>query len=303
MLRTGTFGKVVLAQDTETGEYSALKILSLYDIIRMKQVDHVKSEKNILKAIKHPFIVSLKWYSKDEYNIYFLMDFACGGELFSYLRKAGKFPVSTGSFYAAEIVSALEYLHFKNIAHRDLKPENLLLDKEGHLKITDFGFAKRLKEKTWTLCGTPEYLAPEVIMAKGYGKAVDWWAFGVLVYEMLTGSSPYYGDSKFSTYEKILSGKIEWPKPMDSVAKDLIKKLLAQDRAKRLGCGKNGADEIKRHKFFREYDWSEVNQRKLTPPIIPKVYFEGDTRNFDSYPDTWRIQTVTEDELEQFDDF
>ncbi|ODM87193.1 Protein kinase DC2, partial [Orchesella cincta] len=219
-----------------------------------------------------------------------LFDYVCGGELFSYLRRAGKFSSATSSFYGAEIVCALEYLHGKSIVYRDLKPENLLLDREGHLKITDFGFAKMLKDRTWTLCGTPEYLAPEIIQSKGHNKAVDWWALGVLIYEMNCGYAPFYDDNNFSTYEKILAAKIEWPKYIDAVAKDMIKKLLVPDRFKRLGNMKNGAEDVKRHRWFRDVDWDDV------PPIIPKVSFDGDTRNFDEYPEeeSWRTNSINE---------
>ncbi|CAG7785465.1 unnamed protein product [Allacma fusca] len=302
---TGTFGRVALIREKDTGDYAALKIMALTDVIRLKQVDHVKNEKSILQQVRHPFIVNMKWHHKDEFNIYMLFDYVCGGELFSYLRSAGHFSSSTSSFYAAEIVSALEYLHAKHIVYRDLKPENLLLDKEGHLKITDFGFAKKLSDRTWTLCGTPEYLAPEIIQSKGHNKAVDWWALGVLIYEMNCGFPPFFDDNAFSTYEKILSGKIDWPKNIDAVAKDLVKKLLALDRTKRLGNMKNGADDVKGHRWFKDYDWEEVYHRRLQPPILPKVSFDGDTHNFDEYPEqeSYRIKRVSDAELELFIDF
>ena len=175
------------------------------------------------------------WYTSNEIFLYMVFEYVSGGELFSYLRNAGRFSTATSAFYSAEIVSALEYLHARNIVYRDLKPENLLLDKNGHLKITDFGFAKRLTDRTWTLCGTPEYLAPEIIQSKGHNKAVDWWALGVLIYEMLMGYPPFYDDNPFGIYEKILSGKVEWSRHVDTTAKDLIKKLLVPDRTKRLG--------------------------------------------------------------------
>ena len=177
-----------------------------------------------------------------------LFPYICGGELFSYLRSAGRFNNNATLFYAAEIVSALDYLHSLDVVYRDLKPENLLIDRDGHLKIIDFGFAKRVTDRTWTLCGTPEYLAPEIIQSKGHNKAVDWWALGILIYEMLAGYPPFFDDNPFGIYEKILSGKIEWPRHIDQIAKDLIKKLLVQDRTKRLGNLKNGSDDVKRHR-------------------------------------------------------
>lgn len=302
---TGTFGRVLLCRNKYTSAYGAMKILALADVIRLKQVEHVKNEKKILEEIRHPFIVNMLWCSKDNTSIYMLFEYVCGGELFSYLRNAGRFSASTANFYAAEIVTALDYLHIRNIVYRDLKPENLLLDKNGHVKITDFGFAKKLTDRTWTLCGTPEYLAPEIIQSKGHNKAVDWWALGILIYEMLAGYPPFYDDNPFGIYEKILSGKIEWVKHLDPVAKDLIKKLLVPDRTKRLGNMKSGAEDVKRHRWFKGVDWYDVVTRKVEAPIIPKVMYDGDTSNFDEYPETdWKsVRALDEDEQKLFEDF
>ncbi|XP_075211653.1 protein kinase, cAMP-dependent, catalytic subunit 3 isoform X1 [Lycorma delicatula] len=302
---TGTFGRVCLCREKSTSSYAAMKILAINDVIRLKQVEHVKNEKNILQQVRHPFIVNLRWHFRDNSHIYMLFDYVCGGELFSYLRNAGRFTTSTANFYTTEIVVALEYLHSQSVVYRDLKPENLLLDRDGHLKITDFGFAKKLNDRTWTLCGTPEYLAPEIIQSKGHNKAVDWWALGVLIYEMLAGYPPFFDDNPFGIYEKILAGKIEWPRHLDPVAKDLIKKLLVQDRTKRLGNMKNGAEDIKRHRWFKSIDWQDVFFKKQKPPIIPRVSYDGDTRNFDEYPEAdWKsAPCVGEMEMKLFDDF
>lgn len=283
-LGTGTFGRVVLAQHKTTKKYFALKIMTISEVIRLKQVEHVRSEKAILQEVRHPFIVDMLWARHDETFLYMLLEYICGGELFSYLRNAGRFPSATCNFYAAEIVSSLEYLHSLKIVYRDLKPENLLLDQYGHLKLTDFGFAKKLDDRTWTLCGTPEYLAPEIIQSKGHNKAVDWWALGILIYEMLIGYPPFFDDNPFGIYQKILAGTISWPRHVDPVAKDLIRKLLVQDRTKRLGNMKGGAVDVKNHKWFRHLDWNEVYHRKLTAPIIPEISHLGDTRNFVEYP-------------------
>jgi len=286
-LGTGTFGRVrLVTYNFKKPMYYALKMLKKSEIIRLKQVEHIKSEKSILSQINHPFIVVLYASFQDENNLFMLMEYIIGGELFSQLRKVGRFSNDTSRFYAAEIVLALEYLHSKNIVYRDLKPENLLIDKDGHMKITDFGFAKVVEDRTWTLCGTPEYLAPEIIQSKGHGKAVDWWALGILIYEMLAGYPPFYDENPFGIYQKILAGKIEFPRHFDPNAKDLVKKLLTADRTKRFGCLKDGAEDIKRHKWFKGVDWVKVYNRKVKPPFIPGFKSLDDTSNFDKYPDS-----------------
>lgn len=310
---TGTFARVCLCRHKPSSTFHALKILALQDIIRLKQVDHVKNERNILKAIQHPFLISLTDSWKDAASLYLLFPFVPGGELFSYLRSAGRFCPATTLFYSAEIVCALEYLHSLSVAYRDLKPENLLLDRQGHIVITDFGFAKVITDRTWTLCGTPEYLAPEIIQSKvpgtaltnqGHTKAVDWWALGILIYEMLAGYPPFFDDNPFCIYEKILAGQVEWPQHVESTPKELVKRLLVQDRTKRLGCLKAGAEDIKGHRWFKTIDWDEVFHKQLKPPIVPKINFEGDTRNFDDYPEQERIgEPVTQRQLEMFAEF
>ena len=202
-LGTGTFGRVRLVKhrsDNQEQDPLALKRLKKSAIIKLKQIDHVKSEKNVLSIIDHPFIVNLKGYFQTPSHIYMLLDYACGGELFTLLRREGRFANDVALFFASEILLAFDYLHGMDIAYRDLKPENLLIDKEGHVKITDFGFAKVVKDKTYTLCGTPEYLAPEIIQSKGHNKNVDWWALGVLVFEMLAGYPPFYDDNPMGIY-------------------------------------------------------------------------------------------------------
>eukprot|EP00118_Oscarella_pearsei_P006731 m.31002 g.31002 ORF g.31002 m.31002 type:complete len:347 (+) comp31425_c1_seq1:837-1877(+) len=303
---TGTFGRVVLCQEKIGKEYLALKVMNISEVVRLKQIEHVQNEKSLLMSIDHPFIVNMLWSHHDDAFLYMLLEYVPGGELFTYLRTAQRFNTSTGRFYAAEIVSALEFLHTNSIVYRDMKPENLLLDKEGHVKITDFGFAKKLLDRTWTLCGTPEYLAPEIIQSKGHGFGVDWWALGILIYEMLVGYPPFFDENPFGIYEKILAGKIDWPRHLEPIARDIIKKFLVHDRTKRLGNMRNGAEDVKKHKFFREIeDWESVVQRKLRPPIVPRVEFPGDTRNFDSYKEDewWRASPAKPAELDPFKNF
>jgi protein kinase A/protein kinase X len=285
---TGTFGRVRVVKIKGSSDRSpmALKILKKSEVIRLKQVEHVKAEKEILMTISHPFIVNLLTVFQDEKRLCMLLEYVNGGELFSYLRKEGRLPDEHAKFYAGEIVLAFQYLHGLHIVYRDLKPENLLIDTDGHLKITDFGFAKKVEDRTWTLCGTPEYLAPEIIQSKGHGKPVDWWALGVLIFEMLAGYPPFYDENPFGIYQKVLAGRIDFPRHFDVKPKDLIKRLLTQDRAKRFGCLKNGPEDIKKHKWYKGYDWNVVYARQIKPPMIPSVKAADDTSMFDRYPES-----------------
>jgi len=313
-LGTGSFGRVRLCKHLDDNKFYALKILKKSEVIYLKQVEHVKTEKNILETLrKHPFIVNLFGSFQDDRNLYLLMEYIIGGEFFSHLRKAGRFPNEIARFYAAQITTVFEHLHAENILYRDLKPENLLLDREGNCKVTDFGFAKKVEYRTWTLCGTPEYLAPEIILSKGHGKAVDWWALGILMYEMLAGYPPFYDEDPLGIYQKILEGKIKFPWHFDRHSKDLIKKLLTADLTKRLGNLKAGAEDIKMHKWFimtmkgkeaQEY-WNDVLNKEIPPPLTIEVESEEDTTNFEQYPDSVDNNTQTIDPRDQqlFEDF
>jgi len=293
-LGTGTFGRVYLVKHIPTNHFYAMKILRKKVVVRLKQVAHMQNEKNVLEMVDHPFVVNMIWSTQDTRNIYLLFEFVLGGELFSHLRNAGRFTGEMSRFYAAEILLALEYLHSKNIVYRDLKPENILLDRNGHVKITDFGFAKVVEDKTWTLCGTPEYLAPEIIKSKGYGKEVDWWSFGVLIYEMLAGYPPFFEENPFGIYEKILLGRLQCPAHFDSASRDIIKRLLTADRVRRLGNLKNGVEDIKRHRFFRGIDWEKLKARKVRAPIVPDVEGENDTTLFEAYDEEDGYELVPE---------
>ncbi|KAI8059299.1 kinase-like domain-containing protein [Gongronella butleri] len=282
-LGTGTFGRVFLAKEAAQGRTVAIKVLKKADVVRLRQVEHINNERQVLASLHFPFIVQLFCTFQDTERLYMIQEFVLGGELFRHLRRAGRFSNNTAKFYAAEIVLALEYMHSKDIIYRDLKPENLLLDKEGHIKITDFGFAKIVTERTWTLCGTPEYLAPEIINSKGHGKAVDWWSLGILIYEMLAGFPPFYDDNHFGIYEKILECKLNLPNHLDASAKDLLKRLLVVDRTRRLGNLKGGPNDIKMHKWFRGTDWLGLLKRSARPPLVPSFANDEDTTNFDRY--------------------
>eukprot|EP00967_Tisochrysis_lutea_P005772 scaffold6845_cov41-Tisochrysis_lutea.AAC.3 len=225
---------------------------------------------------------------QDERNLYMVLEYIIGGELFTHLRKAGKFGNDHTRFYAAQVVMALQYLHGQDppIVYRDLKPENLLLDQFGYLKITDFGFAKKVADKTWTLCGTPEYLAPEIIQSKGHNKAVDWWALGIVIYEMLAGYPPFYDESPFGIYQKILAGKYDCPRHFETHARDLIRKLLTADRTKRIGNLKNGAEDIKKHKWYRGLNWAALYNKNMQAFIVPDVNSNDDTSQYEKYADS-----------------
>lgn len=285
-LGTGTFGRVRLCKHKTFQRFFALKIIKKQEIIRLKQVDHILSEAAILKDLRHPFIVNMVKGFADEDRLYLLMELVVGGELFSHLRKAGKFPNDVAKFYCCEVLLAFEYLHDQHIIYRDLKPENILLDEGGHVKIADFGFAKRVTERTFTLCGTPEYIAPEVIQSRGHGKAVDYWALGILLYEMIVGYPPFFDESPFKTYEKILEGKLQFPKWVDSRARDIIRGLLTADHTKRLGTLKHGMQDLKKHKYFAGVDWEVMLRKKIPAPIPVRVAKDGDSRYFDRYPES-----------------
>ncbi len=235
----GTFGRVRLAKlrGDDSGHVFALKIMKKSVIIRLKQVAHVKSEKATLETLNFPFIPRLYTSFQTPCCLYFLTEYIPGGELFKRLRMEGQFPNDVGLFYAAEVVCTFAYMHSKSIAYRDLKPENILLDRDGHLKLVDFGFAKVITDRSFTLCGTPEYLAPETISHKGHDQGVDWWALGILVYEMLVGNPPFFHDNPYNLYQLILQGDFSVPAHVHPHAKSFITQCLTADRLRRLGTG------------------------------------------------------------------
>ncbi|KAI7851692.1 camp-dependent protein kinase 9 [Circinella umbellata] len=284
-LGTGTFGRVYLTKFKATSKFYAMKVLKKSEVVRLKQVQHLLWEKQILASVRFPFIVDLFCAFQDDTNLYMLLEYVVGGELFSHLRRAGRFTNDMTRFYASEIVLAIEYLHSKDIIYRDLKPENLLIDHQGHIRLTDFGFAKKIADRTWTLCGTPEYLAPEIIQSKGHGKAADWWALGILIFEMLAGYPPFFDDNSFGIYEKILAGRVQFPAHFDMLGKDLLKRLLVGDLTKRLGNLKGGSEDVKRHRWFRGVDWIGLLDKTVRAPIVPNYRHPGDTSNFEKYPD------------------
>jgi len=188
---------------------------------------------------------------------------------------------ATSCLYGSMVTSAFAYLHARKIAHRDLKPENLLFDREGYLKLVDFGFAKVIKDRTWTLCGTPEYLAPEIISNKGHNVGADWWTLGILIYEMLVGQPPFVADNQIATYHKSMRGKYKIPQNFPRAAKDMISKLLCHNPAARLGTWKGGAKDVIQHEFFKPIDWHKLEARQVQVPYVPTLKDPLDTSNFD----------------------
>jgi protein kinase A len=254
----------MLAQHKVTKQFYAMKILKKRKVVEEKQVDHTINERDILLSISSPFIVSMDYYFKDNSRLYMLLEFVPGGEMYSQLKKSGQFCESQSRFYASQLLLALEYLHNLNIVYRDLKPENILFDVNGYIKLTDFGFAKRIKGRAWTHCGTSQYLAPELILSKGYNKSVDYWALGVVLYEMVAGSAPFYDKELILLYEKIISGVFHYPPHFTAELNDLLRSLIQVDLTKRLGNLKGGIHDIKSHVWFSSVDFMAIYQKEVS---------------------------------------
>ncbi|CAM9095189.1 unnamed protein product [Heterosigma akashiwo] len=218
-------------------------------------------------------------------KLFFVLDYCAGGELFFHLGKVGKFPEPRARFYAAQIVLALDYVHKLDIIYRDLKPENVLLDHAGHVRLTDFGLSKEgVTENAagaHSFCGTPEYLAPEILDRRGHGRAVDWWSLGALLYEMLTGLPPFYCRDREKLFEKIRRAELNYPAYLSENSVSLLQGLLTRDPARRLGSGAEDSAAIQRHPFFAEVDWAKLARGGLSPPWRPPVASSLDTSQFD----------------------
>ncbi|KAI6032641.1 kinase-like domain-containing protein [Pisolithus orientalis] len=280
----GSFGKVMQVRKKDTQRVYALKTIRKAHIAsRPGEITHILAERTVLALVNNPFIVPLKFSFQTPDKLYLVMSFVNGGELFYHLQREGKFDQERSRFYAAELLCALEHLHGFNVVYRDLKPENILLDYTGHIALCDFGLCKlnmSETEKTNTFCGTPEYIAPELLESQGYTKTVDWWTLGVLLYEMMTGLPPFYDENVNTMYQRILSDPLIFPPDMPSEAKSVMIGLLHRDPTRRLGA--NGGEEIKRHPFFAKYiDWHCLLQKKIQPPFKPSVESVLDVANFD----------------------
>ncbi|XP_068259374.1 cGMP-dependent protein kinase 2 isoform X2 [Nyctibius grandis] len=287
-LGVGGFGRVELVKVKNENMAFAMKCIKKKHVVDTKQQEHIYSEKKILEQICSPFIVRLYRTFKDSKYVYMLLEACLGGELWSLLRDRGSFDEATTKFCIGCVTEAFDYLHHIGIIYRDLKPENLILDAEGYIKLVDFGFAKKIGsgQKTWTFCGTPEYVAPEVILSKGHDFSVDFWSLGILVYELLTGSPPFSGADQMLTYNLILKGieKLDFPKIITRRPEDLIRRLCRQNPTERLGNLRNGINDIRKHRWLSGFNWDGLKVRKLTSPLKREVSGPTDYSYFDSYP-------------------
>nr|XP_015219978.1 PREDICTED: cGMP-dependent protein kinase 2 isoform X3 [Lepisosteus oculatus] len=287
-LGVGGFGRVELVKVRNEDIAFALKCIKKKHIVDTRQEEHIHSERKILEETCCPFIVQLYRTFKDTKCVYMLMEACLGGEIWSLLRDRGSFDDHTAKFCTGCVTEAFDYLHQNSILYRDLKPENLMLDSEGYIKLVDFGFAKKIEcgQKTWTFCGTPEYVAPEIILNKGHDFSVDFWSLGILVFELLTGNPPFCGSDQMMTYNFILKGieKMDFPKKITRRPEDLIRKLCKQNPTERLGNLKNGITDIKKHRWFNGFNWEGLKARSLMSPLKRELKGPTDHSYFDNYP-------------------
>ncbi|KAH9936157.1 Pkinase-domain-containing protein [Fomitopsis serialis] len=280
----GSFGKVMQVRKRDTSRIYALKTLRKQHIVERGEITHTLAERMVLARVNSPFIVPLKFSFQSEQKLYLVLAFVNGGELFHHLQREQRFNEERSRFYSAELLLALEHLHELDVVYRDLKPENILLDYTGHIALCDFGLCKlnmKDSDTTNTFCGTPEYLAPEILSGHGYNKTIDWWTLGVLLYEMLSGLPPFYDEVTDKMYQKILTSPLVFGDEIGSQARSILTGLLTRDPTQRLGL--NGADEIRKHPFFaKNIDFEKLVQKKIQPPFKPSVTSPVDVSNFDT---------------------
>uniref|UniRef100_A0A9J8BMH1 non-specific serine/threonine protein kinase n=1 Tax=Cyprinus carpio carpio TaxID=630221 RepID=A0A9J8BMH1_CYPCA len=286
VLGQGSFGKVFLVKKTtgpDAGQLYAMKVLKKATL-KVRDRVRTKMERDILVEVNHPFIVKLHYAFQTEGKLYLILDFLRGGDLFTRLSKEVMFTEEDVKFYLAELALALDHLHGLGIIYRDLKPENILLDEDGHIKLTDFGLSKESidhENKAYSFCGTVEYMAPEVVNRRGHTYSADWWSYGVLMFEMLTGTLPFQGKDRKETMTMILKAKLGMPHFLSSEAQSLLRSLFKRNPSNRLGAGPDGVEEIKRHPFYATIDWNKLFRREIYPPFKPASGRPDDTFYFD----------------------
>mmetsp|Transcript_21791 Transcript_21791/g.44759 ORF Transcript_21791/g.44759 Transcript_21791/m.44759 type:complete len:397 (+) Transcript_21791:149-1339(+) len=283
LIGRGAFSEVSLARHIFEEQHYALKIYRKSELSTSVKILRLMSEIDILRVVRHPFILPLKATFQDPRRLYLMFEFCAGGELFYHLRNLGTFKEEFIRFYLGELVLALGYLHEYGIVHRSVRPESVLFSSSGHVRLVGFDYAKRVTERTFTFCGAPDYVAPEMLTDKGYAQSVDWWSLGVLAFEMLNGYPPFFDKSPFLIYQKVAKGKVEFPgKPAFlSPAQNLVAKLLKVDRRKRLGCGTRGVEEVKNDRFFGDkMDWRALYEQQMVPPWTPTLSGDADCRHF-----------------------
>lgn len=292
VLGRGSFGKVMQVRKKSNGTIYAMKILKKKAIVARNQVEHTKAERKILQQLQHPFLMTLRYAFQSKEKLYFVLDYYQGGELFFHLKAKRRFPEDVARLYVAEIASALGHLHSLGVVYRDLKPENILLDDNGHVCLTDFGLSKDMSpdDQAHTFCGTPEYLAPEIVAGVGHNKAVDWWSLGILLYELTVGIPPFYSQNVNEMYNKIQHGVLRFPPFLSEDCKAMIVGLLNRDPQKRLGSH-NDFEDIRTHAFFKPIDWDKLMKKDIETSYKPRVKDAKDTSNFD---DTFTNEPVVD---------
>ena len=283
LIGKGSYGSVFLVRFKKNNKVYAMKVLSKSLLRTQNQENNTKSERNLMVQINSPFIVNIKFAFQSESKLFLVQEFLQGGDLFFHLHTNPRFSNEKTKFYIIELVLAIEFLHENEMLYRDLKPENILIGIDGHIKLTDFGLSKILsnEEKAYTICGTVQYLAPEIIAGEGYNSSVDWWSLGCIMYEMLVGRFPFKFQKDGKLNIDIYKKPVRYPSFMDEKAQDLISKFLEIDPNKRLGCGENGWKDVKNHKFFDGVNWDDAKEKKLKPPFIPEVQNDEDIKYFE----------------------
>lgn len=280
----GSYGKVRLVRHNASGQVYAMKSLSKKKLADFNLVEKTKTERNVLITAQHPFLVSAKYTFQDDVKVYMVLEYVPGGELYRRLKAEGRFREQRVKYYAAQLVLAISYLHSLGIIHRDLKPENVLMAEDGYIKLADFGLVKDNMEplsETQTFCGTPEYISPEICEGRKYNMSVDWWSLGILIYEMLFGSPPFFDTNVNVTYRKIIMDDIQFPADASPEAKSLIEGLCDKDPECRLGAGENGREMVMAHPFFRDIDWDALLAKKIEMEWKPSISGDTDVEQFD----------------------